>query len=93
MKAASLLLSCLLILHPATVMAADAEFRTQGGGTVHVDPDTNRATITRGGVTAPLWDGTHRMDDGSILIINQGTTVPNQSILDHRERPRPEEED
>jgi hypothetical protein len=83
----------LLILPLGTAMAAGTNFGMQGGGTVSVDPDTNRATITRDGVTTPLWDGTHRMSDGSVLIIRQGEVVPNQPILEAREPPKPEEEE
>ena len=83
----------LLSITHYTVMAADADFRMHGGSTVHVDPNTNRTTINKGGVTTPLWDGTYRMEDGSILIINKGITVPSQSILERREIPRPEEQE
>jgi len=92
MKSTTRLLFVLLSL-PATVMAADAYFGMQNGGTVKVDPDTNRATITQDGVTTPLWDGTHRMEDGSILIIRQGEVVPNEPVLEARERPKPQEEE
>jgi hypothetical protein len=70
--------------------AAGTNFNLQGGGSVNVDPDTNRATVTRGGVTTPLWDGTHRMQDGSILIINRGVAVPNASTLQPEQLPPPE---
>jgi hypothetical protein len=87
------LLVLALILPVNAAHAADPEYRTQSGGTVQVDPDTNRATITRGGVTTPLWDGTHRMEDGSILIINRGVAVPDEKILESREpSPPPEAE-
>jgi hypothetical protein len=92
MKPLIRLLFILLLLPLATARAADAYFGTQNGGRVTVDPDTNRATITREGVAAPLWDGTHRMEDGSILIIRQGVVVPNEPVLEARERPEPEEE-
>ena len=93
MKSAIHGLFLLLILPAHTVSAAGPNFSLQGGGTVTVDPDTNRATMTRDGVTTPLWDGTHRMQDGSILIIKQGVTVPNEIILDAQQLPRPEEEE
>ncbi len=83
---ASLLLLLVLVLSSHTVLLADPNFRLQQGDVVTVDPDTNRATVTRGGVTAPMWDGTHRMQDGSVLIINRGIAVPNEAML---EPPRP----
>ncbi len=85
------LLVLVLALPVVAVPADDPEYRTQSGGTVRVDPDTNRATITRGGVTTPLWDGTHRMEDGSILIINRGIAVPDEKIIESREPAPPHE--
>ena len=59
----------------STASAADWSSDLQGGGTVSVDPDTRRATITRDGVTSPLWNGVHRLQDGSAMIINNGEVV------------------
>jgi hypothetical protein len=87
------LLSVLLLAAASMTHAAEPTFGMPGGGTVTVDPDTNRATIQRDGATAPLWDGIHRMQDGSILIIRQGVVVPNEPVLGARERPGEEEED
>ena len=42
----------------------------------------------------PLWDGTHRLKDGSTLIIRKGIAVPNPDILESRRQlqpPEPEE--
>jgi hypothetical protein len=88
----SLLLLLVLALPMHTALAAGPSFSLQSGGVVTVDPDSNRATVTRGGVTTPLWDGTHRLQDGSVLIINQGVTVPNRTILESRQLPPPEAE-
>ena len=68
-----------------------------GGGEVRVDPRTNRATVLRGGVETQLWDGSHRLQDGSTIIIRSGQAVPNAAILGSRrlpgqaERPRAEQ--
>jgi hypothetical protein len=75
------------------VTAADWSSQLQGGGTVTVNPYTNRATVTRGGVTTQLWDGAHRLQDGSILITNRGVAIPNESILESRQLPLPEVEE
>lgn len=61
--------------------------RLQGGGEVRVDPTTNRATIVKHGVEKPLWDGVHRREDGSTLIIRSGVVVPNVEILEARDQP------
>lgn len=86
-------LAFLLLLVPALAAAVDPFFKEPGGGTVTVDPETNRATITRDGVSAPMWDGTHRMEDGSVLIIHQGVVVPNEPVLGTRELPTHEGEE
>jgi hypothetical protein len=87
-------LSLAVITGPVAVTEA-AEWNTtlQDGSRVTVDPNTNRATITRRGVTSQLWDGTHRTEDGSILIINRGTAVPNEPVMDARRLPPSERDD
>ena len=72
--------------------AADPDFKLRQGGSVTVDPNTNRATVTRDGVTTPLWDGTHRLEDGSILIIRRGTSVPREPMAAPRPIPETEAE-
>ena len=72
--------------------AADSQYQLQRGGTVTVDPDTNRATVTHDGISTPLWDGTHRLDDGSILIIRRGTSVPREPMAVPRVIPETEAE-
>ena len=72
--------------------AADPQYQLQRGGTVTVDPDTNRATVTHQGITSPLWDGTHRLNDGSILIIRRGTSVPREPMAEPRVIPETEAE-
>jgi hypothetical protein len=83
----------LLMLPVFAVPAADWTSQLRGGGTVTVDPDTNRATVTRGGITTQLWDGAHRLQDGSILITNRGVAIPNESILESRQLKPPETEE
>jgi hypothetical protein len=61
----------------------------EAGGKVSVDPTTNRATVTRQGVSTPLWDGVHRLQDGSVITVRSGQVVPNEEILRARE-PAPE---
>jgi hypothetical protein len=62
--------------------------RLENGGQVVVDPESNRATVTRKGVTTPLWDGVHRLEDGTSLTVRSGQVVPNQAILRARQ-PQP----
>ena len=83
----------LLVVPLCTASAADWTSRLQDGGTVSVDPNTNRATVTQGGVTTQLWDGAHRLQDGSILITNRGVAIPNESIMESRQLQPPETEE
>jgi hypothetical protein len=67
----------LWLLPAAGVQAADPTYQLEGGGTVVVDPNTKHATVTKDGVTTPLYDGTHRTTDGNVVIIRQGVaTIP-----------------
>jgi hypothetical protein len=86
---AALLVSLLLTCSAAWVGAADWSAPLLGGGKVKVDPRTNRATIVRDGVETQLWDGVHRLQDGSSIIIHSGQAIPNTAIL--RSRRLPEE--
>ena len=63
--------------------------RLQDGGTVTVDPETNRATVTRYGVKTPLWDGVHRLQNGETLTVRSGIARPNLDIVESR-RPHPQ---
>lgn len=84
--------SIALILAAATITAQAGNWssRLLNGDEVVVDPHTNRATVTTDGITSQLWEGTHRLQDGSILIIRDGIAVPNATILESRELPLPE---
>ena len=82
------LLLMVLLLPGARLSAAEWSSSLLDGSTVTVDPRTNRATVTRGGVTTPLWDGSHRMQDGSQLIIRGGVATPNTAIIESSRLPR-----
>jgi hypothetical protein len=51
------------------------------GGELRVDPDTRRAWRVEGDQAMPMWDGVHRLENGSIVIIRGGTAVPNEEML------------
>ena len=81
-----------LLAAPQTASAWSSSL-SGGRGEVSVD-SSNRATIRQGGVDRPLWDGTHRLEDGTTLIIRQGIAVPNPAILESRDQlqpPKPED--
>ena len=84
------LLPVLAVPQPASAWSSSL---SGGRGEVTVDR-SNRATVNQGGIERPLWDGTHRLEDGSTLIIRQGIAVPNPAILESRDQLQsPEAED
>lgn len=85
-----ILLSVLISLAGAA-SAGEWTGTLKGGGTISVDPHTNRATVTRDGISTQLWDGVHQLQDGTTLTIRSGIAVPTVSILESRE-PEPEDE-
>ncbi len=74
-KLAALVLVAIVATPALPVRAENRTSTLVGGGVVTVDPDTRRATVTRDGVTTPLWNGVHRLQDGTALIVNQGEVV------------------
>jgi hypothetical protein len=51
------------------------------GSELRVDPGTHRAMQVDGDSARPLWDGVHRLEDGSVVIIRGGTAVPTEEML------------
>lgn len=51
------------------------------GSELRVDPSTHRAMQIDGDRVRPLWDGVHRLEDGSVVIIRGGTAVPTEDML------------
>ena len=93
-KLAALLLVTVAVSSALPVLAEDRTSTLVGGGMVTVDPDTRRAVVTRDGVTTPLWNGVHRLQDGSALIVNQGEAVPGvPSSRPMHQLPPPESKD
>ncbi len=54
----------------------------EDGRQIQVDPQTNRAVIqSAGGAATPLWDGVHRLSDGSVITVRSGLMVPNADVM------------
>jgi hypothetical protein len=53
----------------------------QDGSVLKVDPGSRRAMRYYDGGAAPLWDGTHRLENGSVVIVRDGQAVPTESML------------
>jgi hypothetical protein len=70
-------LAALLLFGQATGLAG-WEATLSSGQPVLVDPATRRAVIQSGiGQGRPLWDGVHRLQDGSTITIRSGVAIPN----------------
>lgn len=78
-----------LLLMVTGVLHAQWQSTLSEGGRVSVDPKTNRVTVTRDGVTMPLWDGVHTLSDGTTLTVRAGQAVPTEAILQSRQQPEP----
>jgi hypothetical protein len=71
-----------LLLCAAPALAAEPWIAPlQSGGQVEVDPRTNRPVLTRDGRQTQLWDGVHRLEDGSVIRIEGGRVVPTTDML------------
>lgn len=84
---------CLLALLavPLITSAEPWQGRLQGGAEVTVDPQTRRAMGRIDGVQRPLWDGVHRLEDGSTVTVRDGIAVPTAPMVEHWEaEPKPE---
>ncbi|MBK1719663.1 hypothetical protein CKO27_18800 [Thiocystis violacea] len=72
-------------------LASDWTGSLHDGSRLEVDPSTHKAWRLDGGQRAPLWDGVHRLDDGSVLIIRDGIAVPNAGMLETWDQPTPQQ--
>jgi hypothetical protein len=78
----ALVLFGLVLLCAATATISSGwETRLNNGQPIVIDPTTNRAVIMEGvGQGRPLWDGVHRLHDGTTITIRSGVAVPNSSL-------------
>jgi len=75
MKTATRLITTLVCLAVLAPTQAPGQSWTKGlerGGVVKIDPTTNKATIYDDRGSAQLWDGTHRLENGSVIIVEDG---------------------
>jgi hypothetical protein len=80
------LVSLAVLIPPDATGAEPWQGTLQDGSVVNVDPGTNRATVTNSrGVSTPIWNGVHRLEDGSTITTSNGIIVPNQQILESRQ--------
>jgi hypothetical protein len=77
-----ILTSLILIFCVSIVFGQQWTNRLQDGSRIYVDPNTNKATIiNKQGLATPLWDGVHRLQDGSSITVRDGVMVPNADVL------------
>lgn len=79
-------LLCFIALVATTADAASWTNRLADGRRIQVDPNTNRVTVfPEEGTRRQLWDGVHRLEDGSTITIRSGVMVPNKAIVELRQ--------
>jgi len=76
MNRPSLLLG-LLLMAPLAAVAADSGWigGMEDGSVVRIDPESNQATRFSGEGAVQLWDGVHRMQDGSTVTVKDGVVT------------------
>lgn len=52
----------------------------EGGGQVEVDPRTHQPRLIQEGRQTQLWNGVHRLEDGSVIQVREGRVVPRQDM-------------
>lgn len=71
----------ILLLTTGKVQAGTWTGALQDGSVLQVDPGSRRAMRYYNGGAAPMWDGTHRLDDGTVVIVRDGQAVPTESMM------------
>jgi hypothetical protein len=73
--------AALLVVWSQAAFPASWDTELANGQQLSVDPTTNRAVIqSDDGRGRPLWDGVHRLRDGSTITVRSGVMVPNEEI-------------
>ncbi|MEJ1342523.1 MAG: hypothetical protein RPU14_10730 [Candidatus Sedimenticola sp. (ex Thyasira tokunagai)] len=65
----------LLVILITPALAQGGTTGLNDGSSVTVDPTTGKAVRHTDGGSTPLWDGTHRLKDGSVVIIRDGIAI------------------
>ena len=84
-------LSFVALLASGPVLPESWTSELSRGGHIEVDPATNKPWIsTPEGAHVPLWNGVHRLQDGSTVTVREGVMVPNEEVLQLRDHYRTE---
>lgn len=83
--------ACLaLTLIAGTAVGSTWNNELANGQSIAVDPSSNRVIIQSGQASGrQLWDGVHRLRDGSIITIRSGVMVPNEQSMAQPGTPQP----
>jgi hypothetical protein len=81
-RAGALVVLVLLVTATGPAISGSWTGTLQDGSVLKVDPNTRRPLRYYDGGAAPLWDGTHRLENGSVVIVRDGTIVPTEGMLD-----------
>lgn len=70
---------------PAQVGGADSIVLGDhpGGGTVQLDGATQKAELSTPDGRFPLWDGIHRLQDGSVVRVQSGIVIKDDHVQQH----------
>ncbi len=74
--------AAVLVLVAGAVLAGSWTGTLHDGSVLQVDPETHRPMRFHNGGVAPLWDGTHQLEDGSVVIIRDGQAIPTEDMID-----------
>lgn len=88
------LLSTVIFFTLITSLPAPGQTWTGGlrdGSQVQIDPLTNKATRFGEKGASQLWDGTHRLNDGSVIIVRDGIVISGGSKTGTGPEPAPGE--
>lgn len=78
-----LFLLLLFVIGSGQAQAGSWTGTLQDGSVIRVDPGSHRAMRYYDGGVTPMWEGTHRLEDGSVIIVRDGQAVPTESMIEH----------
>ena len=87
-----LILLLTILALPSQVPAQTWTGTLQRGGVVTLDPNTNRATLYTDKGSTPLWDGTYRLQNGKVIIVENGVVISGAGSHQTPITPAPEPE-
>ncbi|MCU7922823.1 MAG: hypothetical protein KZQ88_09000 [Candidatus Thiodiazotropha sp. (ex Dulcina madagascariensis)] len=73
-----------LLLLPLSCLAEPSTWQgaLQDGSRISIDHNTNKVTRIADGVTTPLWNGVHQLNNGAVIIVRDGVVVKDRVIIE-----------